>query len=171
MQLCIYINCFIKTHNKQLNQYCLNFTIFLPKKESFKKMVWVWVGSRVGSGHGSTRFCFGSKMNSGRVFFGSGRVGLEKFWAVLPCLPTFERFCSSSKLLCERFLIMRINIYSNIHFLRHLQLENNQFNHILNFIWTNLLLKKIILRCLYNFVLKKIKVKVMIYELKKKKKN
>ena len=109
MQLCKCINCFLKPHNKQLNQYYLNFTIFLPKKESFKKMVWVWVGSRVGSGHGSTRFCFGSKMNSGRVFFGSGRVGLEKFWAVLPCLPTFERFCSSSKLLCERFSIMRIN--------------------------------------------------------------
>ena len=55
MQLCKCINCFLKPHNKQLNQYCLNFTIFLPKKKSFKKMV------RVGLGHGSTRLCFGSK--------------------------------------------------------------------------------------------------------------
>ena len=33
-----------------------------------------------GSGHGSTRFCFGSKKSgSGRVFFGSGRVGLKNY--------------------------------------------------------------------------------------------
>ena len=46
MQLCKYINYFLKTHNKQLNQYCLNFTIFFTqKKKSFKKMVRVRVGS------------------------------------------------------------------------------------------------------------------------------
>ena len=44
MQLCKCINCFLKTHNKQLNQYCLNFTFFFTKKKSFKKMVQVWVG-------------------------------------------------------------------------------------------------------------------------------
>ena len=34
IQLCKCINCFLKPHNKQLNQYCLNFTIFfLPKKK------------------------------------------------------------------------------------------------------------------------------------------
>ena len=81
MQLCKCINCFLKAHNKQLNQYCLNFPIFfLPKKKSFKKMVRVRVGSRVGSGwpakkhgsgHGATRFCFGSKKS------GSSRVGSE----------------------------------------------------------------------------------------------
>ena len=32
MQLCKCINCFLKAHNKQLNQYCLNFTIFTQKK-------------------------------------------------------------------------------------------------------------------------------------------
>ena len=38
MQLCKCINCFLKTHNKQLNQYCLNFTIFFyPKKKVLKK--------------------------------------------------------------------------------------------------------------------------------------
>ena len=48
MQLCKCINCFLKTHNKQLNQYCLNFTIFfLPKK---KKVLKKWFESgRVGS--------------------------------------------------------------------------------------------------------------------------
>ena len=47
MQLCKCINCFSKAHNKQLNQYCLNFTIFFYQKKSFKKMVWVRVGSQV----------------------------------------------------------------------------------------------------------------------------
>ena len=65
MQLCICINCFLKALNKQLNQYCLNFTIFFfTKKKSFKKMVRVQVGlthKKHWSGHGSTRFCFGSK--------------------------------------------------------------------------------------------------------------
>ena len=65
MQLCKCINCFLKTHNKQLNQYCLNFTVFfLPKKKSFKKMVRVgsgWFAKRHVSGHGSTHFYFGSK--------------------------------------------------------------------------------------------------------------
>ena len=41
MQLCKCLNCFLKTHNKQLNQYCLNFIFFNPKKKSFKK----WFGS------------------------------------------------------------------------------------------------------------------------------
>ena len=43
MQLCKCINCFSKAHNKQLNQYCLNFTIFVIKKKSFKK--WFGFGS------------------------------------------------------------------------------------------------------------------------------
>ena len=37
MQLCTCINCFLKTHNKQLNQYCLNFTIFFTQKKKFLK--------------------------------------------------------------------------------------------------------------------------------------
>ena len=73
MQICKWINYFLKPHNKQLNQYCLNFTIFLPKKKKFFKNG--SVSGRVGSGHGSTRFCFRSKKSgSGWVFFGSGRV-------------------------------------------------------------------------------------------------
>ena len=47
MQLCKCINCFSKAHNKQLNQYCLNFTFFFYQKKSFKKMVWVQVRSQV----------------------------------------------------------------------------------------------------------------------------
>ena len=40
MQLCKCINCILKPYNKQLNQYCLNFTIFFfTQKKSFKKMV------------------------------------------------------------------------------------------------------------------------------------
>ena len=69
MQLCKCINCFLQAHNKQLNQYCLNFTIFFTKKI----MVWVRVGltsKKHGSGHGSTCFCFGSK----KIVFGSSRV-------------------------------------------------------------------------------------------------
>ena len=46
MQLCKCINCLLKTHNKQLDQYCLNFTFFFSqKKKSFKKRV--RVGSQV----------------------------------------------------------------------------------------------------------------------------
>ena len=51
MQLCKYINCFLKSHNKLLNQYFLNFTIFLPKKKKFFKK---W-------------FSFGLDRRSGRV--------------------------------------------------------------------------------------------------------
>ena len=39
MQLCKCLNCFLKTHNKQLNQYCLNssfFFFFTKKKKGFK---------------------------------------------------------------------------------------------------------------------------------------
>ena len=74
MQLCKCINCFLKAHNKQLNQYCLNFTIFFTKKKKFLKN---GSGSGLGrgSGHGSTRFCFGSKKNRVRVGYFSGWVG------------------------------------------------------------------------------------------------
>ena len=39
MQLCKYIDCFLKVHNKQLNQYCLYFIyfFFLHKKKVLKK--------------------------------------------------------------------------------------------------------------------------------------
>ena len=46
MQLCKCINCLLKTHNKQLDQYCLNFTFFFSqKKKNLKKRV--RVGSQV----------------------------------------------------------------------------------------------------------------------------
>ena len=52
MQLCKCLNCFLKTHNKQLNQYCLNFIFFNPKKKkSFKK----WFGSSLVSGQVGSR--------------------------------------------------------------------------------------------------------------------
>ena len=41
IQLCKCINCFLKSHNKQLNQYCLNFTIFFTQK---KKVLKKWFG-------------------------------------------------------------------------------------------------------------------------------
>ena len=55
MQLCKCLNYFLKAHNKQLNQYCLNFIIFLTKKKVLKngsshRLGWVgpqkkgWVG-------------------------------------------------------------------------------------------------------------------------------
>ena len=45
MQLCKYLNRFLKSHNKQLKYY-LNFIIFFTKKiKSFQK----WFESRVGS--------------------------------------------------------------------------------------------------------------------------
>ena len=83
MQLCKCINCFLKIHNKQLNQYCLNFTI--TKKKVFKKWfgLWVWIGltrKKHGSSHESTRFYFESnKLSSGRVYFGSGQNFLTRF--------------------------------------------------------------------------------------------
>ena len=36
MQLCKCLNYFLKTHNKQLNQYCLNFNIFYQKIKDLK---------------------------------------------------------------------------------------------------------------------------------------
>ena len=83
MQLCTCINCFLKTHNKQLNQYCLNFTIFFTQKKVFKKMAPVSVRVRLTcKKHGSSQPVFGSgkkTWGSGRVFFGSGQKILTRF--------------------------------------------------------------------------------------------
>ena len=85
MQLCKCINCFLKAHNKQLNQYCLNFTIFFTKKKSFKKMVRVRVGlgwPAKNTGWVTCQPVFASgkkKSSSGRVFFGSGQKILTRF--------------------------------------------------------------------------------------------
>ena len=38
IQLCKCINCFLKPHNKQLNQYCLNFTIFFFTQKKKKNL-------------------------------------------------------------------------------------------------------------------------------------
>ena len=57
MQLCKCLNCFLKTHNKQLNQYCLNFIFFNTKKKVLKNGSGQVV-CQVKSGHGSTHFCF-----------------------------------------------------------------------------------------------------------------
>ena len=89
MQLCKGLNCFLKTHNKQLNQYYCNFIVLYPKKKkSFKKWFGLWVVLWVGS-------CWLAKKKSwvtGQPIFASGqKMGLEsgrvrKFWPVLPCL-------------------------------------------------------------------------------------
>ena len=79
IQLCKCINCFLKSHNKQLNQYCLNFTIFLPKKKSFKRMVRIqvelgWPAKNMGRVTGQPVFALGQK---NRVRVGYFRVGSE----------------------------------------------------------------------------------------------
>ena len=57
MQLCKCPNCFLKAHNKQLSQYCLNFIIFFtPNKKVLKN----------GSGLGRVRLG-GPAQNIGRV--------------------------------------------------------------------------------------------------------
>ena len=67
MQLCKCINCLLKTHNKQLDQYCLNFTFFFSqKKKKFKKK---------GSGRVTGQPIFASSQkNQVHVEYFSGRV-------------------------------------------------------------------------------------------------
>ena len=82
MQSCKYINYFLKTQNKQLNQYCLNFPIFfLPKKKVLKK--WFGFGSgrvdpqkNTGRVTGQLVFASGQK---NRVRVGSGQKILTRF--------------------------------------------------------------------------------------------
>ena len=86
MQLCKCLNCFLKVHNKQLNQYCLNFIIFLPKKKKVLKngsssgqigLGWP-AKTRVGSW--VNPFLFQVKnLNLGQVFFGMGQKILIRF--------------------------------------------------------------------------------------------
>ena len=83
MQLYKYLNCFLKTHKKQLNQYCLNF-FFFTKKKFLKK--WFRFGSgrvelslkKHGSGHRLTRFVSDKKK---KIEFGSNifRARSENF--------------------------------------------------------------------------------------------
>ena len=83
MQLCKCLNCFLKSHNKQLNQYCLNFFFFQKKKVLKNGSSWGRVRltrKKHRSSHRSTRFSFESKkLGSGRVFFGSGKKILTRF--------------------------------------------------------------------------------------------
>ena len=85
MQLCKCINYFLKAHNKQLNQYCLNFTIFFfYQKKSFKKIVRVgsgqvdlqktWVGSWV-----NPFLLRAKKIGFGLGIFWVGSVKVRKF--------------------------------------------------------------------------------------------
>ena len=110
MQLYKCINCFLETHNKQLNQYCLNFIIFLPKIFFFK-MVRVRFGLRVGSGWpakntgwitGQPVFALGQK-NRVRIRYFLSRVGSG------PKIMT--RFVMSAKL--SRFIRFGIISTSN----------------------------------------------------------
>ena len=55
MQLCKCINCFLKTHNKQLNQYCLNFTSFFFLSKKKKRVLKKLVLDRFGSGQVESR--------------------------------------------------------------------------------------------------------------------
>ena len=124
MQLRKCINCFPKAQNKQLNQYCLNFTIFYQKKVLKK---WFrsscksgWVNSQKhGSGHGSTRFYFGlKKSGSGQVFFGSGQIFLTHF-AMSTCdVGTVQ--CEDGTIKCEKKVREPSNVRKE---LSHVMLE------------------------------------------------
>ena len=70
MQLYKCLNCSLKTHNKQLNQYCLNFIFFNTKKKSFKK----WFGSGRVSGQ------VGSRVNPFLLYVKRIGFGLGIFW-------------------------------------------------------------------------------------------
>ena len=103
MQLCKCFNCFLKAHNKQLNQYCLNFTIFFTQK---KKVLKKWFG-------------FGSGRRLGRVDLQKTRDGsqinlfllqvkkkknssssrVRKFWPVVPCLVVVVSYYGGSFVL------------------------------------------------------------------------
>ena len=87
MQLCKCLNYFLKAHNKQLNQYCLNFIIFLTKKKVLKNGLshrLGWVGpQKKGWVTGQPVFASCWK-NRVRVRYFLGWV--RKFWSVLPCI-------------------------------------------------------------------------------------
>ena len=87
MQLCKCLNCFLKTHNKQLNQYYLNFIIFFYQKKVLKNALGL---SRV---TGQTVFIL-SKKNQVRLnFFESSWVRI--FWPVFLCLVSIPASQSS----------------------------------------------------------------------------
>ena len=75
MQLCKYLNCFLKAHNKQLNQYCLNYFV-LPKKSFKKRFGLCWPAKNTSQVTGQPVFASGKKKKkgSGRLFFRSGWV-------------------------------------------------------------------------------------------------
>ena len=71
MQLCKYIDCFIKVHNKQLNQYCLNFFFFFTQKKVLKK-------NDSSSSRVMSQPVFASdQKNRVQIKYFSGRVGSE----------------------------------------------------------------------------------------------
>ena len=82
MQLCKCINYFLKPYNKQLNQYCLHFTIFFtPKKKVLKKWFGFGFGSswpaiNTGRVTGQPVFASGQKIRFGSGIF-LGRVRSE----------------------------------------------------------------------------------------------
>ena len=97
IQLCKCLNCFLKTHNKQLNQYCLYFILFFYPKKVLKN------GS--GSGQvvdrklthkkidrvtGQPIFASSQKIELELSIVGSGQV--KKFWPILPCLVCHHAF-------------------------------------------------------------------------------
>ena len=70
MRLCKCLNCFLKTYNKQLNQYCLYFILLCYQKKVLKDCS--GCGSclttkKRGLVTGQPVFVSGQKMDSGRV--------------------------------------------------------------------------------------------------------
>ena len=86
MQLCKCLNCFLKPHNKQLNQYYL--LLFFTKKEILKNGSG-WPAKNTGRVTGQPIFTLGQK-NQVRVEYFSRRV--RKFLSVLPCLSKSMNF-------------------------------------------------------------------------------
>ena len=86
MQLCKCINYFLKPHNKKLNQYCLNFTIFLPKKKKVLKK-WFrfgsgWPAKNKGRVTGQPVFTSGKKIRFGSGIFWVGSENFNPFYHV-----------------------------------------------------------------------------------------
>ena len=73
MQLYKCLNCFLKTHNKQLNQYCLYFILFFYQKKVLKNSLG-WPTKNTSQVTGHLVFASGQK-NQVWIWYFSDRIG------------------------------------------------------------------------------------------------
>ena len=86
MQVYKCLTCFLKTHNKQLNQYCLNFIIFLQKKKRFGFESGQVDSQKTRVELRANPVLLVSKiLGSGRVFFGSSQKIVTRFTMSSSC--------------------------------------------------------------------------------------